>query len=86
MASEWPIVILDEPTSGLDLEHMRQVAHVVRSLTESGRTVVIVTRDPEFAIAACDVNIGIEHGHVCEAYPLDGDGHARLARALTASL
>ncbi|WP_219846735.1 MULTISPECIES: ABC transporter ATP-binding protein [unclassified Bifidobacterium] len=86
LASERRIVILDEPTSGLDLRHMRQVADIVRSLTVAGRTVVIVTHDPEFAIASCDVNIGIEQGRAVESYALDVAGRSRLARKLTASV
>ena len=86
LASERRIVILDEPTSGLDLRHMRQVADIVRSLTAAGRTVVIVTHDPEFAIASCDANIGIEQGRVVESYALDAAGRSRLAHKLTASV
>ena len=73
LASERRIVILDEPTSGLDLRHMRQVADLVRSLAAAGRTVVIVTHDPEFAIASCDFDI-----------TMDAGGRARLAGRLTA--
>ncbi|WP_164514733.1 ABC transporter ATP-binding protein [Bifidobacterium goeldii] len=84
LASERPIIILDEPTSGLDLRHMRQVASMVRSLTHMGRTIVVVTHDPEFAIAACDANITLEQGRLAEAYPLDAAGDQRLAARLTA--
>lgn len=84
LASERRIVILDEPTSGLDLRHMRQVADLVRSLAAAGRTVVIVTHDPEFAIASCDFDITMDAGRVVDAYDLDAGGRARLAGRLTA--
>ena len=52
IASERPLIVFDEPTSGLDLFHMRQVAEVVNRVAEHGRTVVVVTHDPELICGA----------------------------------
>ena len=68
IASERPIILFDEPTSGLDLNHMRQTAEAVNRLAASGKTIVIVTHDPEFILRCCDQVIHMENGHIVENY------------------
>lgn len=75
IASERPLILFDEPTSGLDLFHMRQVADSVNKLAGVGRTVLIVTHDPEFILRCCDEVLHIEEGHIEEKYALDTDSH-----------
>jgi energy-coupling factor transport system ATP-binding protein len=82
LASERPIIIFDEPTSGLDMGHMRQVAGLIRDLAAHRRTIVVITHDPEFTLAACDYNISIADGMVTDSYVLDKDGACRLANSL----
>lgn len=86
LASERPIIIFDEPTSGLDMRHMQQVAAMIRGLADAQRTVVVVTHDPEFALAACDYNIRLNRGHATEAYPIDQSHAQRLVDSLTADV
>ena len=71
IASERPIILFDEPTSGLDLFHMKQVAGAINRLAESGKTVVVVTHDPEFILRCCDQILHIENGQAAEAYSLE---------------
>lgn len=71
IASERQFILFDEPTSGLDLFHMRRVADSVRKLAESGRTIVIVTHDPEFILRCCSYVFHLEKGAVQECYSLD---------------
>ncbi len=79
IASERPLILFDEPTSGLDLFHMRQVADSVKELAGSGKTVVIVTHDPEFILRCCNYVIHLENGKIEESYPLeDSIGRERL--------
>ena len=54
LLSERRLILLDEPTSGLDLDHMKQVASLVRGLSGKGATVVLVTHDREFLNRCCD--------------------------------
>ena len=54
LLSERRLILLDEPTSGLDLDHMKQVAKLVRDLSAKGATVVLVTHDREFLNRCCD--------------------------------
>lgn len=78
IASERPVIILDEPTSGLDLGHMREVAAAMRKLTEPGRTVIVVTHDPELILTSCDYVLHLAEGRATESYPLDDVGQARV--------
>ena len=68
IASERPVILFDEPTSGLDLFHMRQVADSVKGLADSGKTIVIVTHDPEFILRCCNYVIHLENGRLEENY------------------
>ncbi len=54
LLSERRLILLDEPTSGLDLDHMKQVAGLVRSLADRGVAVALVTHDREFLNRCCD--------------------------------
>lgn len=65
LAGEQPIVVLDEPTSGLDHQHMLAVAELLRTLPEEGRTVLVITHDPELIREACTWHIRIEVGELC---------------------
>lgn len=79
IASERPVILFDEPTSGLDLFHMRQVADSVKELADSGKTIVIVTHDPEFILRCCNYVIHLENGRLEESYFLqDTEGRERL--------
>lgn len=70
LASDRPLILFDEPTSGLDLFHMRQVSDSVNKLANNGKTVLVVTHDPEFILRCCDHVIHLEEGHITESYSL----------------
>lgn len=79
IATERPVILFDEPTSGLDLTHMRQVADSVNRLAGLGKTVIIVTHDPEFILRCCDHVIHMENGRIVEDYTLNKEsGRQRL--------
>lgn len=48
------ILLLDEPTKGLDGCYKQTLAKILRSLTEQGKTVVMVSHDVEFCGAHAD--------------------------------
>jgi len=48
-----PILLLDEPTTGLDPGLRRQLMQLLLSLARQGRTVLLVTHDPD-SLAYCD--------------------------------
>lgn len=69
--SDKKMLLLDEPTSGLDFRHMEQVAELMQQLKQQGKTLLIVTHDPEFILKTCDNIIRIEDGTIVEQYSLD---------------
>ncbi len=52
VATDPPVVLADEPTGNLDEENTARVVDILRSLHAHGKTVVVVTHDPEVAAAA----------------------------------
>ena len=64
LASEKQIIVFDEPTSGLDYRHMKEVAENLRKLSALGKTLFIVTHDPELIAECCNYFVFIEKGKV----------------------
>ena len=79
LVHEPDVVFLDEPTAALDPQARRNLWDVLRSLNESGRTVVLTTHYMDEAEALCD-RVGImDHGRILEL-----DTPAALVRGLDA--
>ena len=66
VVSDRDIVVFDEPTSGLDYRHMKAVSGLIKELKEKGKTIFIVTHDPELIIECCDELIYMQDGKVLE--------------------
>jgi ABC-type polar amino acid transport system ATPase subunit len=60
------VMLFDEPTSALDPELVGEVLAVMRSVAESGMTMVIVTHEIGFAREIGDLNVFMEDGAVVE--------------------
>jgi macrolide transport system ATP-binding/permease protein len=58
-----PVLLADEPTGNLDSRSSAQILELLRDLNRQGRTVVIITHDPEVA-RKCDRIIHIRDGHI----------------------
>ncbi|RBN43187.1 peptide ABC transporter ATP-binding protein, partial [Priestia megaterium] len=54
LAMEPKVMLFDEPTSALDPEMVKEVLDVMKSLTETGMTMVIVTHEMGFAREVAD--------------------------------
>jgi len=67
LALEPRILLFDEPTSALDPELVGSVLKVMRQLRESGMTMVVVSHEMEFARAAADRVVFMDHGVVLES-------------------
>lgn len=78
IASERDIVIFDEPTSGLDLRHMKEVAGDLRQLAAMGKTLFVITHDPEFIVSCCTHLLQFENGKVIVNEPLDTGGTEKM--------
>ena len=57
-------LIFDEPTSGLDYHHMIEVARNLIALSKMGKTLFIITHDPELIAQCCNYFMFIEHGKI----------------------
>jgi len=66
IALEPKVMLFDEPTSALDPELVGSVLEVMRSLRESGMTMVVVSHEMGFARAAADRVIFMDHGLIVE--------------------
>ena len=75
IASNKQVIIFDEPTSGLDYRHMKKVAENLQKLSSLGKTLFIVTHDPELIAECCNYFVFIENGKV-----LWSDGWNRISR------
>ncbi len=67
------IVVFDEPTSGLDYKQMLAVSATLKKLAASGKTLLVITHDPEFILNCCQSVIRMEHGKIAEQYLLQGN-------------
>ncbi|MBW2017799.1 MAG: ABC transporter ATP-binding protein [Deltaproteobacteria bacterium] len=63
------VLILDEPTSALDPVHKGMVSEVIRSAKETGKAVLLITHDLEFAARNSDVAAVLYLGQIMETLP-----------------
>lgn len=59
------IILADEPTGALDQETGREVMEIFSNLNQQGKTIIIVTHDPNIA-AKCNRIIKIVDGKIQE--------------------
>ena len=64
-------LLFDEPTSALDPEMVGEVLDVIRELSKTGLTMIIVTHEMHFAKEISDRIIFIDEGGVLEDKPAD---------------
>jgi ABC-type polar amino acid transport system ATPase subunit len=69
IALEPRVMLFDEPTSALDPELVGSVLEVMRSLRESGMTMVVVSHEMQFARAAADRVVFMDNGVIVEQGP-----------------
>ena len=62
IAADKEFLIFDEPTSGLDYAHMLEVAGSITRLAHAGKTVFIISHDPELIAACCNYLIFLDGG------------------------
>lgn len=53
IASDKKVMIFDEPTSGLDYRHMLEVSDNLNRLKEMGKSLFLITHDPELIYKCC---------------------------------
>ena len=66
LAMEPDIILFDEPTSALDPAMVGEVQAVIRRLSETGKTMMIVTHEMRFAQAICNRVFYMDEGGIYE--------------------
>lgn len=66
LAMEPRIMLFDEPTSALDPEMIKEVLDVMKTLAQSGMTMMVVTHEMGFAREVADRIIFMEDGQIVE--------------------
>lgn len=67
LAMEPDVMLFDEPTSALDPEMVGEVLEVIKSLSKSGMTTVIVTHEMGFAREVSDRVLFMDDGSILES-------------------
>lgn len=76
------VMLFDEPTSALDPEMVKEVLAVMKSLAESGMTMIIVTHEMGFAREVADRILFLDGGYLVEdASPEEFFSSPKSARA-----
>jgi polar amino acid transport system ATP-binding protein len=71
LAMEPKLMLFDEPTSALDPELVGEVLAVIRSLAQSGMTMMIVSHEIQFLREVSDTVVFMDGGVVVESGPPD---------------
>lgn len=79
IASDKEILVFDEPTSGLDYHHMEEVANNLQQLSDIGKTLFIITHDPELIAKCCNYFVFIEHGRATWSGGWTAENRQRIA-------
>ena len=95
IAMEPDVLLVDEPTAGLDPAGVQAVLKCLEDLNRAGKTVVMVSHDPDVLSRCCSHVIVLEDGRIADqGAPSDVFGRneefrpreVRLARALSSKL
>lgn len=65
LSAPHPVLALDEPFDGLDLRQTREVAQLLRSVAQTGRTLFLSIHQIVDAARVCDRFVLLSHGRVC---------------------
>lgn len=63
LANDPTIIIADEPTGNLDLKSSQEVMGIMKNLHDEGRTIIMVTHNPEITVN-CDRVIRLRDGRI----------------------
>lgn len=71
LAMKPEVMLFDEPTSALDPEMVKEVLEVIKELTTSGLTTIIVTHEMGFAREVADRIVFLDKGKIVEEQPAE---------------
>lgn len=58
------VMLFDEPTSALDPEMVKDILDIIKTIATSGKTIIIVTHEINFAKNISDRILFMDHGHI----------------------
>ena len=64
MMSEPTLLMLDEPTMGLSPKFVKQVFEVIKNLSKSGVTILLIEQNVNIALSSSDRSYVIENGQI----------------------
>ena len=70
VSSNRNLIVFDEPTSGLDYRQMLAVSATLKALAKRGKTLFVITHDPELVLNCCHHVIRMDYGRIVEEYSL----------------
>ena len=79
VSSDRDLIVFDEPTSGLDYRQMLAVSATLKALANRGKTLFVITHDPELVLNCCHHVIRMDHGRIADEFPLQGNTKKLLA-------
>lgn len=65
LLNDTQIILADEPTGSLDTNNSKQIMELLKSANQAGRTVIVITHDPEIA-QQCDKVVHFRDGEIKE--------------------
>jgi branched-chain amino acid transport system permease protein len=72
MASEPALLMLDEPAAGLNGDEVRQLSAIVRSIRDSGTTVIVIEHNMALVMSLCDrITVLASGGVIAEGEPAE---------------
>lgn len=71
LAQQTGVLLLDEASSQLDLGNKRRFLDILHRLAEQGKSILLTSHEPDFAIAAATKVILMKKGKVLVAGPMD---------------
>ena len=82
MAAAPRLLLLDEPAAGLNGEEQRQLAGIVRSIRDSGVTVVLIEHNMGLVMSLCERVVVLDSGTViAEGVPAEVARHPAVLEA-----
>ena len=73
IASKKELFVFDEPTSGLDYSHMVEVSNNLRRLKDMGKSLFLITHDPELIYKCCTYLLFIQDNRILWHRPMDNE-------------
>ncbi len=74
-----PVIYFDEPTSGLDYDSMIRVSTLIKSLSEAGVIIFVVSHDFEFIVRTCTQILQLDQEEAVQNQGLAPDTLHRLS-------